>query len=121
MGWSNIVIEGFCFGDFPCGKVCPDPDCLGDSKGSCPHFAFSRSSERSAAFFVPLGFILWDKLKAEVENIYSILHWWVWGKWHFDKTWLSRVGTASPEVSRDWDKFLEDQKKEYLEWTKEEK
>ena len=56
MGWTNIVVEGFCFGEFICGKECPDACCL--DKGGCPFFGYASSTERDAAFFTTSATLL---------------------------------------------------------------
>jgi len=104
--WTYVVVEGHCFGDEdengnnPCGRNVPSPFCLGNgSQKHCPHFAWtSDATERDAAFFVPLRKIIWDKFRAWVaEDVYWKLHWWFWGKWTYDDSWINDIKVISDD------------------------
>ncbi len=93
MSWSNICIEGFCFGkldkrgNYPCGLKVPTHLCL--VNGQCPHFAWGETSEREVALFVPLYLIIGSKVKSWIsENVYWKLRWWTW-----DSLWFNRQKT----------------------------
>ena len=83
--WNTICIEGFCFGkqdnneNFPCGQKAPNHFCL--SNGHCPYFAYSDTTERDVAYFVPFKYLLWDKILELVED----LSWLCWGRLWFNK------------------------------------
>ena len=86
--WNNIIIEAFCFGDevdgkYPCGQRHPTAFCL--RNGSCPHLAYSESSERMAAYFVPFRLILKDKIAVLLEIIRSWLYCWFWANFWFNR------------------------------------
>lgn len=92
MSWTNVCVEGFCFGEekdgkYPCGRHVPSPFCLGNGRtGACPHFSWSDTTERMVAHFVPLRLIIWDKLKVWItETAYWKLRWWFW-----DCLWFNR-------------------------------
>jgi len=95
MSWSNVCVEGFCFGDkddsgnYPCGRSCPSCLCL--ENGHCPHFAYSETTERMVAVFPPLRLVLWDRLIIFVtETLYWKLRWWFW-----DCLWFNRRKTRA--------------------------
>ncbi|MFA7101499.1 MAG: hypothetical protein WC196_07235 [Bacilli bacterium] len=84
--WTNVVIEGHCLADgddCPCGRRVPSPFCL--TNGNCPHFGWSDSTERNAAFFVPLRSILWDKFKSTCNGAWNSLEWFFWGQLWFNR------------------------------------
>jgi len=86
--WSHIVAEGYCFGKegSDCGRNVPSCFCLGDGiNGYCPHFAWSDSTEREAAHFVPLLLILKDRMLELSSIAWSNVHWWLW-----DHLWFNR-------------------------------
>ena len=94
MGWSNIVIEGLCFGEktegkYPCGQRWPTAFCL--SNNHCPHFAYSDSTERDAAIFVPLRLIIWDRIKSLGYDAWSKLTWYLWHKWFYSDDWINEI------------------------------
>lgn len=82
MSWTNICVEGFCFGgkdengNYPCGRSCPSHLCL--ENGHCPHFAYAKTTERQVAHYPPLHLILWDRLGIWGEEIYGKLMWYLW-------------------------------------------
>ncbi len=93
MHWTNVCVEGFCFGEedeagnAPCGKNSTSPYCLGDTDiGLCPHFAWSDTTEREVAYYPKFRLILWDRLKAWItDTAYWNLRWWLW-----DHLWFNR-------------------------------
>jgi len=130
--WTYVVVEAHCFGDEdedgnnPCGRNVPSPFCLGNgSTKHCPHFAWSDAKERDAAFFVPLRKIAWDKFRAWItEDVYWKLHWWFWGKWTYDDSWMGDIKVISDDdpsmkkwndeqakAQRDFDKWFPKAKK----------
>lgn len=121
MGWSNIVIEAYCFGEkkdnkYPCGQRYPTVFCL--QSGHCPHFAYAKSSEREAAWFVPLHLLIWDRVKSVSGTIRDNLTWYVWHRWFFKKQWAEfkeHVKTHTVECP-EWDKQLEESKDKFPEW-----
>jgi len=74
-------------GNNPCGRNVPSPFCLGPGgMRHCPHFAWSDTTSRRAAYFVPLYLLVWDKLVIFVtETAYWKLRWWFW-----DCLWFNR-------------------------------
>ena len=97
MIWSNVVVEGYCFADskddkYPCGHTAPSSFCL--ENGHCPHFGYAESTERDAAFFVPLRLIVKDKMRSIGESLYWKLRWWLWVKWHYNPNWLEKIPIA---------------------------
>ena len=91
--WTNVVIEGHCLAEgdtCPCGRTVPSPFCLGNGKiGTCPHFGWSDTTERNAAFFVPLRLILLDRFKSTCSDAWNTLEWFFWGQlWLIDAKWM---------------------------------
>lgn len=92
MSWSNICVEGFCFGDkdnkgtYPCGQRWPTPFCL--MNGQCPHLDWGETTERNVAHYTPLYLIVCDRIPIWVDNVYWRLRWWVW-----DRLWFNRRKT----------------------------
>jgi hypothetical protein len=126
MSWNNICIEGLCFGNskddkYPCGQKYPTVFCL--EKGHCPHFAYSESSERDAAYFVPLRLILWDRFKSAIEGLSTSLNWFFWGQLWFNQKkiqkFLDNIGTATrencPGVAK-WEDSREKADKDFVSW-----
>ena len=92
MYWTNVCIEGHCFaetndkGYATCGGNVPSPFCLGmGGMKSCPHFAWSDTTERDVAHFVHIHHIIKDKLGIWMADIWSIFCWWAW-----DGLWFNR-------------------------------
>jgi hypothetical protein len=88
--WNNVVVEAFCMGKekkgkYPCGRRYPDAFCLGRDAGHCPHFAYSDSTEREAARFVPFRVILWDRILTWWEEAGNKVSWIFW-----DQLWFNR-------------------------------
>ncbi len=84
--WTHVVIEGHCLAEgdsCPCGRTVPSPFCL--SNGNCPHFGWTSSTEREAAFFVPFRLVLWDKIKMVIGSIGDNLEWFFWGQLWFNR------------------------------------
>ena len=125
--WTYVVVEGHCFGEEdengnnPCGRNVPSPFCLGNgSQKHCPHFAWtSDATERDAAFFVPLRKIVWDKFRAWIhEDVYWRLHWWFWGKWTYDDSWLDEItviGDDHPSMKK-WNEEMAKAQKAFEKW-----
>lgn len=116
--WSYIVIEGICLGTrdgidklSPCGNRAPSPFCL--KSGHCPHFAYTTSNEREAAFYVPLRLIIWDKLKDWLKQTGDDIRWQLWGRWHYDKDWVKKMPTAECPA---WDNYLEKARQGFPQW-----
>ena len=83
MSWRHVVIEGFCicFKDSPpCGRDSVSAFCLGNNH-HCPYFYYSKSDEREASAFVPIGDILYDRASEKFDDIYCWLRWYLWDKW----------------------------------------
>lgn len=83
--WRHIVIEGYCFGEgesgsYPCGRPAVSSFCL--AAEMCPYFGHCDSNEREAAYFVAWHEVLWDKLKGAGRNLWWMLPWYIWGRWH---------------------------------------
>ena len=106
--WSNVCVEGFCFGggesdgNYPCGKNVPSPFCLGTGRsGICPHFAWSGVKEREVAPFVPFRLILKDKIAIWTQEIKDRLEWWFWGQLWFNRRkideFFANIKTVSAE------------------------
>ena len=76
--WSNVCVEGHCFsrGDSPCGSEIPMTFCL--KNGTCPHFAWTDSSERECVTFVPIRLILKDKVSLWAETAREQIKWYLW-------------------------------------------
>lgn len=87
--WTNVCIEGHCLAEgdtCPCGRTVPSPFCLGNGhSGVCPHFGWSETTERRAAYFVPLRLVLIDKMRMCAEEVWSNLEWWFWGQLWFNR------------------------------------
>ena len=87
--WTNVCVEGHCMSegeDYPCGRHVPSPFCLGTGRsGICPHFGWSETTERRAAYFVKLRHFLWDRLNAYCYDVWSKLEWWFWGQLWFNR------------------------------------
>ncbi|MBW2675732.1 MAG: hypothetical protein JRD89_20390 [Deltaproteobacteria bacterium] len=117
MSWRHIVIEGICLGDRdlhgnPCGRPV-GVHCL--DNGHCPWLGYTESSEREAVVFVPIHLFCWDKLKCFLEETKWKLRWWLWGKWHYDPSWIDSIPVAEcPE----WDRVLDDAIRKFPEWIK---
>ena len=98
--WSNVCVEGHCFGEddedgnSPCGRHVPSPFCL--INGICPHFAYSDTTERYVAHFVPFRLIVWDKLNIWIEETYWKLRWWFWGCLWFNRRKVRRFFDSIP-------------------------
>ena len=115
--WRHVVIEGYCLArDKPCGYETVSWRCL--QNGFCPHFAYTGSNEREAAFFAPLHLILWDRIRVWLaEELWGNLCWWFW-----DSLWFNRRKTQEffdniPIVeSPEWDKMLQEAKDKFSEW-----
>lgn len=125
--WCFVVLEGHCFGDEdengnnPCGRNVPSPFCLGNGQQKhCPHFAWTTdATERDAAFFVPLRKIIWDKLRAWVtEDIYWKLHWWFWGKWTYDNSWMDEITVIDDDhpSMKKWNDEMAKAQKDFEKW-----
>lgn len=125
--WTYCVIEAHCFGkedengNNPCGRNVPSPFCLGNGQQKhCPHFAWTTdATERDAAFFVPLRKIIWDKLRAWVtEDIYWKLHWWFWGKWTYDNSWMDEITVIDDDhpSMKKWNDEMAKAQKDFEKW-----
>jgi len=129
--WTNVCVEGHCLGEddengnCPCGRSMPSPFCLGPGGiKHCPHFAWSDTTERNVAHFVPFRLIFWDRLKIFVtETTYWKLRWWFWDCLWFNQRKTReffdniKVVTAenSPAVAR-WEKEKQKSAKEFDKW-----
>jgi len=122
MTWSTVCVEGFCFGGevggkYPCGKPCPSTFCL--QNRTCPYFAWGESSEREAAYFVPLHLIVWDKVRIWwTEELLFKLRWWLWDKWHYDKNWCEKIKALDPNdpIAVNLEKEREEQNSKFPKW-----
>jgi hypothetical protein len=126
--WNTISIEGFCFADqqydkYPCGQTAPSHFCLGIHTGACPHFAFSNTTERDAAIFVPLRLLIWDRIKIWCRDIYDTLHWWFWGSLWFNRIKVDEffrnikvVSAEDSEVVSNWENNLNEAYKKFPMW-----
>jgi len=90
--WSNVCVEGHCFGEQdkngnnPCGRSVPSSFCLGNGRTKvCPHFAWSDATERDVARFVRIRYILKDRMGIWAEEVWCELQWWFW-----DRLWFNR-------------------------------
>ena len=102
--WSNVCVEGYCLTDEdadnnnPCGRHSPSPFCL--SNGHCPHFAWSNTTERNVAHFVPLRLVVWDKFKIWfTEELYWTLRWWFWDCLWFNRRRVRKFFDSIPVVT----------------------
>jgi len=119
--WGHVVIEGYCFAGFPCGKTSPDSECIRPDR-NCPGFAYCESNEREAAYFVPLSLILWDRARKFGRWVDG--WWWVMkdkitlGK--YSKKNLAFINSMPSSRCEAADDILyRDRTPEYLEWVKE--
>jgi len=123
--WNNIVIEGICFGredkqgNNPCGRKYPTPFCL--TNGGCPHFMWSESTERDAAFFVPLRQILWDKLKVVAHNVRQFFEWNFHDRWVNDKElekFINSIEIVSDDhpSMKEWNEAQEKANRDFVKW-----
>jgi hypothetical protein len=75
--WNTICVEGYCSGGqdekelFPCGNKYPTSFCL--KNNMCPLFMYVETTERDTAYFVPLRYILLDRLKQMLETLKEAL------------------------------------------------
>jgi len=103
--WTNVVIEGHCLAEgdtCPCGRTVPTPFCLGNGKiGTCPHFGWSDTTERNAAFFVPLRLILLDRFKSTCSDAWNTLEWFFWGQLWFNRRKMDAFFDSIKVVSDD--------------------
>ena len=88
MSWTNICIEAFCFGNtdnnnYPCGRYCPSHLCL--EHGQCPHLGYAKTTERETAEFVPIQYIIKDRIMTWADEVYSKLRWWLWDSLPFNR------------------------------------
>jgi len=129
MTWSNVCVEGFCFGEtdeqgnYPCGRY--SPSCLCLENKICPHFAYSETMERMIAEFPPLRLILWDRLGIWMEDIRWRLRWWFWDCLWFNRRkvdkFFNNIGSASSKDYPGLAEFEEEEKQseiEFKEWFK---
>lgn len=120
--WRHIVVEGYCFAKTggnkkpPCGNETATTFCL--SNGLCPHFAYAKSSEREAAYWVPLRLILWDRFRYGAGNSWDWIRWQVWDRWFWKQrnaefiASVERHTVKCPEV----DSQLQKAKDEFPKW-----
>ena len=102
MSWTNVCIEGYCFGDetdglYPCGKNVPSPLCLLNK--CCPHFYWSGTTERAVSRFVPLRFILWDRVGVWFVAVKDALVWRCWDSLWFNRRRVDAFFDSIPVVS----------------------
>ncbi len=125
--WSIIAIEGFCFGEskderYPCGQKHPTSFCL--SNDLCPHLAYSETSERDVALFVPIYQVLWDRIKLYFEKATGSLEWIFW-----EQLWLQQKKTKEffesikPSLEncpsfKEWEEKLDRANVEFGSWLK---
>lgn len=87
-------MEAFCFGctddngNYPCGRNCPSHLCL--ENGHCPHFAYSKTTERMVAHFPPIRLIVKDRLRIWFSSLYWKIRWIFW-----DSLWFNRRKTMN--------------------------
>jgi len=129
MSWSNVCVEGFCFGDkddrgnYPCGRNCPSHLCLENEH--CPHFAYGETTERRVAQFPPLLLIIKDRLGIWSDDIYWKLRWWFWDRLWFNqrktREFFDSIPFTSAEDSPILAEYEEEERKaavEFTEWIK---
>jgi len=103
--WSHIVCEGYCFGEEdengnnPCGRNVPSPFCL--TNGICPHFAWAEATERDAARFVKMRYILKDRAEIWAHEIWWKLRWWFWDRFWFNRRKVDEFFTNMKVVGDD--------------------
>jgi hypothetical protein len=116
--WTNVCVEGYCFGGekdgkYPCGRDCPSDLCL--VNGCCPHFSYSYTSERDVAQFVPLWKILIDRIGVWDESLYWKLRWWLWDSLWFnqkkDREFLNSIGSVTSEECPELKEWEDGEKK----------
>jgi hypothetical protein len=96
--------------------------------GRCPHFAWSDTTERNAAKFVPIRLILKDKIVMWSYEVWSHLEWWFWGQLWFNRRKMGeffksiKVATAenNPCVA-EWEAEQKANQEEFKVWFKEAK
>jgi hypothetical protein len=138
--WMNVCVEGHCFGEEdddgknPCGRTYPSPFCL--TNDVCPHFAWSGTTERNVAQFIPVRIYLLDKLKNWWSSFCEDLKWDLYGKRKWEKEhgnmeeWLENIPVVTAEECPNLAKWEEEErvcatkfpkwfKKAYKEWVSE--
>jgi hypothetical protein len=125
--WTNVCIEGYCFGEkdgkCPCGKSAPTDLCL--KNGMCPHFAYSYTSERNVAKYPKLYLILWDRLCIYSDSLWWKLRWWFWDSLWFNRRktdeFFKSIKTVSsedcPEL-KNWEDSQDKSNKDFSKWFK---
>ena len=116
MGWNNIVIEGFCFapvkdGKYLCGQNYPTVDCL--RNGICPCLMYSESSEREAAYFIPLRKIIWDRISSVIDDIKTNI--WYYTHKHPAIKFDTVTSKECTEL-KEWEEYTDTREEEYKKW-----
>ena len=98
--WCHVVVEGFCFGDRPCARERVSTFCMGHDGKHCPHFMFSDSNEREAAYWAPLHLIIWDKIRE--HHVWGNLAWHLWRRWFYKRPeWMKDIKVVeNPEIDQ---------------------
>ena len=107
VSWNHIVIEGFCVDikrddleAHPCSDYRLSTLCFGNREiGMCPYFRYTGSNEREAALFVPWYLIMRDKTASWTRNLWGKFHWYIWGKWHYDDSWIDKFPVVPTPLS----------------------
>jgi hypothetical protein len=123
MSWRHVVVEAFCFAEedhiYPCGKSRISSVCFGADGKCCPNFGFTDSTEREAAYWVPLHLVVWDKLKVLPDKAYWKLRWLLWDQFNRNNDkFFDDIDVIQPGEYPEMDAEDRNRRKRFRRWIK---